>query len=630
MRRRRLRLLLLFAVGLLAGGIGVLAYATNALRTIENDSVDARFSIRGDRKPPPNIVIVGVDDSTIQHLNLQWPYPRSLHAKVIERLHSLGAKAIAVDILFDLPENAPKKPCDFAGIDLAPGDCALLVATGDAGNVIYSEVEAGPGGITPFVGQKGGASALKALGATPAFTGISDDPSTSKRRFLYGFSAHDGGGPPYYLQSFAVVAAEKTNGRKVTPSIFNPSGTAWINYYGGPGTFPLVPYWKVAQNKLPPGYFKGKTVVLGAYDSSLKDVFSTPTGGSQLMAGPEIQANAIATVLRRNPLRAIDGVWNILLIIGLGLAAPLSAVLLRLRGLLVSLAAAVAFVIAVQIAFDNGTIVSFVYPLVAFLIGFVGALVVQYFTETRERLRVHSLFARFVPENVVGEVLERTDDDLRIGGVQREGTVMFSDLRGFTSFAESLPVERVIEVLNRYLGEMSEAILNNGGTLVAYMGDGIMAVFGAPIEQPDHADRGVAAAREMLGPRLQRFNDWLRAESLSEGFRMGVGLNSGPVMSGNVGSERRLEYTAIGDTTNTASRIEGMTKGTPHQLFVSDATRSLLKNPVEELFFVGEFEVRGRQQKIRLWSLPEDGAAPSTGAPVGVGSQTPTSEGDGE
>ena len=174
MRRRRLRLLLLFAVAMLAGGIGVLAYGNNAFRALENDSVDARFSIRGDEKPPANIVIVGVDDTTIQHLNLQWPYPRTLHAKVIERLHSLGAKAIAVDILFDLPENAPKKPCDFAGIDLAPGDCALLVATGNASNVIYSEVEAGPGGITPFVGQKGGAGALKALGATPAFTGISE------------------------------------------------------------------------------------------------------------------------------------------------------------------------------------------------------------------------------------------------------------------------------------------------------------------------------------------------------------------------------------------------------------------------------------------------------------------------
>jgi adenylate cyclase len=108
--------------------------------------------------------------------------------------------------------------------------------------------------------------------------------------------------------------------------------------------------------------------------------------------------------------------------------------------------------------------------------------------------------------------------------------------------------------------------------------------------------------------RLGRFNDYIRAEGLGEGFRMGIGLNSGNVMSGNVGSERRVEYTAIGDTTNTASRLEGMTKGTPHQLFVSDSTRELLKQPVDDLFHVGEFEVRGRQAKITLWSLPENGA----------------------
>ena len=121
---------------------------------------------------------------------------------------------------------------------------------------------------------------------------------------------------------------------------------------------------------------------------------------------------------------------------------------------------------------------------------------------------------------------------------------------------------------------MSEAILDHGGTLVAYMGDGIMAVFGAPLEQDDHADRALAAAREMLDAPASGFNAWLREEGLHEGFRMGIGLNSGPVMSGNVGSERRLEYTALGDTTNTAARLEGMTKGTPYQLYVADSTRT--------------------------------------------------------
>ncbi len=127
---------------------------------------------------------------------------------------------------------------------------------------------------------------------------------------------------------------------------------------------------------------------------------------------------------------------------------------------------------------------------------------------------------------------------------------MFTDLRGFTTFAETLTPDRVIEVLNRYLSEMSDAILDHGGTLVAYMGDGIMAVFGAPIEQADHADRALAAAREMLDRAPAALQRVAARAGSGPGFRMGIGLNSGRVMSGNVGSERRVEYTAVGDTTN--------------------------------------------------------------------------------
>jgi adenylate cyclase len=142
-----------------------------------------------------------------------------------------------------------------------------------------------------------------------------------------------------------------------------------------------------------------------------------------------------------------------------------------------------------------------------------------------------------------------------------------------------------------------------------------MAVFGAPLHQDDHADRALAAARDML-TQLEGFNGWLREQDLHQGFKMGIGLNTGPVMSGNVGSERRLEYTALGDTTNTAARLEGMTKGTPHQLYLSDSTRQALRTPAHDLVEVGEFEVRGRKAKIKLWSLAE-------GAPVVTEAQPP-------
>jgi adenylate cyclase len=220
-----------------------------------------------------------------------------------------------------------------------------------------------------------------------------------------------------------------------------------------------------------------------------------------------------------------------------------------------------------------------------------------------ERDRLRDVFARFLPESVVEEMLLQGGGDPRLGGVRADATVMFCDLRGFTSFAERTPPDRVIEVLNRYLGEMADAVLDAGGTLVGFLGDGILAIFGAPIPAPDHADRALAAARVMLAERLPRFNEWARREGFEDGFRMGVGLNSGSVMSGNVGSARRLEYTAIGDTVNTASRIEQLTKEYPFGALLSDDTRRLLTVPADDLTFLGDVTIRGRATATALWGL---------------------------
>ena len=241
-----------------------------------------------------------------------------------------------------------------------------------------------------------------------------------------------------------------------------------------------------------------------------------------------------------------------------------------------------------------------------------------------ERRQVRDAFSRFVPEQIVDEVLTRTDEDLRLAGVRRNATVMFGDLRGFTTFAQTMPADIVIDVLNEYLSEMSDAVLDNGGTLVAYMGDGIMAVFGAPLEVTDHADRALDAAREMLRERLPRFNGWLRENRFGDGFNMGVGVNSGPVMSGTVGSARRLEYAAVGDTTNTAARLEAMTKGTPHPILIAESTWELLRRSRDDLIFVNELEVRGKQARIKAWTLAEAALAgslrkQSTGDPIRAG-----------
>jgi class 3 adenylate cyclase len=222
-----------------------------------------------------------------------------------------------------------------------------------------------------------------------------------------------------------------------------------------------------------------------------------------------------------------------------------------------------------------------------------------------EQDRVREVFTRFLPESIADEMLARSDGRPSIGGVRLWATVMFVDLRGFTAFADTQPVEDVIKVLGRYQGTMGDAVLDNGGTLVDYLGDGLMAVFGAPVESVDHADRAIAAAKEMLGVRLGEFNEWLGAEGLGEGFSMGIGLNSGRVMSGTLGSERRFDYAVIGDTVNTAARIEQLTKQTGHAILLADRTRTNMTGATDELTFVDEFEIRGKQSQIKLWTVSQ-------------------------
>lgn len=228
-----------------------------------------------------------------------------------------------------------------------------------------------------------------------------------------------------------------------------------------------------------------------------------------------------------------------------------------------------------------------------------------------EQERIRSAFMRFLPEPIAAEMLARSDGAPMIRAVRLWATVMFVDLRGFTTFAESRRVEQVIDVLHRYQQTMSDAVLDHGGTLVDYLGDGLYAVFGAPIESVDHADQAVAAAREMAGMRLSEFNAWMRTEADADGFRMGIGINSGRVMSGTTGTDRRLDYAVIGDTVNTAARIEQLSKDTGRSILLADQTRTNMTGPTDGLAFVDEFEIRGKQSRIKLWTADKPTGEPS-------------------
>jgi len=590
---RHLRTVILIAVAIGVTALALTAYAVALLESLEGSTVNTRFSIRGHQKTPNNVVLVKIDDKTFQDLDQQWPLPRATDARVISNISKQRPAAIAFDVQFS----------EQSQLGQSDEEALLEAVQGSHGKTVFSFTEPNANGDVRFLGSGQGTKLLGLVGSRPANGLFPPDPGNIERRMAYSI---DG------LRTLAVVTAEVATHKKVSPAQFD-GGTNWIDYVGPSGSFPSVSFSQVYSAKfgaVPKDFFRGKIVVIGATAPSLQDIHATST--DSLMPGPEVQANAIDTVLRGFPLHSVPRWVNVLLIVLMGFAVPLASLRLGpIAATLLALALGAAFVVGCQLAFNSGWVVQVVYPLGALILSAGLSLAAQLVTEAFERIRVRDLFARFVPENVVDQVLESADG-LRLGGVQREGTVMFSDVRGFTTLAESLSPAQVIDLLNHYLSEMSDAILDHGGTLVAYMGDGIFAVFGAPLAMDDHADRALAAAREMLDVRLPRFNEWLRNEGLSEGVRMGIGLNSGNVMSGHVGSERRVEYAAVGDTTNTASRIEAMTKGTPHQLLISESTKDALRSPAGDLVFVSETDIRGREGRIKLWSITEQGPGPST------------------
>jgi adenylate cyclase len=602
MRRNRLRTGLFLVVAVVsillvtllyfAPSWGGVADYVQSTADLERKSIDGRFQIRGTQKPPSNLVVVGIDDVSFGEMQLRFQdWRRLYHANVINRLRKDGAKLIVYDVQFTEPSNK------------AEDDNALILACRAAKNCVLSTTEVDSKGRSSVFGGTDGLTFAKAISGDGRFP---QDPDGVIRKMALELQG---------LKSLSIVATQKLTGKPIAEKDMG-GRRAYIDFYGPPGTVPEVPFSHLCNcsqdshgnpiqtKQAPLGFFKDKIVIVGPIAPTLQDVHATSAGGGE-MPGAEIQANALGTALASFPLQDSPAWVDVLLIVALGLVAPLASIKLRLWGIATAVAVGVVYAVVTQLLFNGGLIVSFTYPLAALLLAAVGSLAVHYVTEAFERERVRDMFSRFVPESVVGDVLDQADG-ARLGGVGRYATVMFSDLRGFTSFAEQLEPDQVIRILNRYLTAMvDDAIIPNGGTLVDYMGDGIMAVFGAPIAMDDHADRALAAARDKLR-ELGKFNEWMHDEyGFDKSFRMGIGLNSGQVMSGNVGSEKRLAYTAIGDTTNTAARLEGMTKGTDLMLFMAESTKEALSAEPEDVAFVGQYEIRGRVEKLVIWSVEE-------------------------
>ena len=354
----RRRVVGLALAALASAAIAGLFEVTGVLAPLERATITGRFALRQVPKPV-GIVIVRIDDGTFGELGRQWPFPRAWHGKVIDRLHAAGAREIVYDVQFTEPTSPAQ-------------DLALYDAVAAAGNVTLATSQTDAHGRTNVLGGDANLARAHARAGAANLTASAGGVVTRFPRTVSG------------LESLAVVAAERATGKQLSRSRFQ-GGDAWIDYRGGGGSFPSVSYASVFRGRVPARTLRGKVVVVGATAPTLQDVHATPLGGD-LMSGPEVQANAIWTAMHGNPLRSAPG-WLLLLAIVLAaLVAPLSAFRLGVvRSLFLGSAAAGAYLLAAQLAFNSGTIVTVITPLVAFGLGAVGMVVASYLTASADR-----------------------------------------------------------------------------------------------------------------------------------------------------------------------------------------------------------------------------------------------------
>ena len=419
-------------------------------------------------------------------------------------------------------------------------------------------------------------------------------PSLSVR----ALEAYRGGGMSRLtLSSYGVESLRVAKAEIPTDEL----GRMMVPYPGPQGAFAAFSVSDILEDKVPPKELENKIVIVGATAVGLYDLRVTPF--SSTMPGLEIHAAVIDGVLNNRFLVRPEwlSLFDILLIVFVGVG--LGTLLSRLRavgGAMCSGAFLVGYSVFAQFMFTSrGVWISVVYPCLNLILIYSGVTVVRYLREERERQKVKHAFNHYLTVSVVNEIL-RDPEKLKLGGDKKTLTVLFSDIRGFTSISERLTPEDLVRLLNRYLTLMTDIVFKYEGTLDKYIGDAIMAIWGAPLWQKDHAHRGCDAAVDMIHTlsQLQPLLDEMHIPQ----FKIGIGINTGDMVVGNMGSDERFDYTVMGDSVNLGSRLEGTNKEYGTSIIISETTYRLVK----DRFLCRELDcirVKGKMEPITIYEL---------------------------
>ena len=379
------------------------------------------------------------------------------------------------------------------------------------------------------------------------------------------------------------------------------NGQLLINYLGPATTFPHFSIGDILAGTLPPGTFKDKIVIVGATATGTYDMRTTPLG--PVYPGVEIHATVIDNILTQRFLTKPKWTWILDLIGIVSLGAIVGLLLPRMsafKGLVVTAALFVAHIFVARWFFvQTGSWINVVYPLLALVGTYIALTVYHYITEERERKKIKGAFTHYVSPDVIETMLE-DPERLKLGGDEKVLTVLFSDLQGFTAYSERYTPTEMIELLSEYYARMTEQIFEHGGMLKEYVGDELMAIFGAPVEQANHAERACAAALAMKEHRAVLREEWTKVGRPPLIAR--TGINSGRMLVGNLGSKYRFAYGVLGDHVNLGSRLEGLNKAYGTDILIGENTAAL----VDKSFRMREVDlvqVVGREKPVRIYEL---------------------------
>lgn len=606
----------------LAWGLGTtlfmaLLYIFDVFAMSEYGTINWRFEMRGKKTPVAPVVIVAIDDESIngwmddqgrtQSMPDRWTWPRTVYSKLVDNLKSAGAKIIAFDMVFSESSRLdPKQDQEFGDSCRKAGNVVIGERFAEAGDESFQKRK-----LETLIPPLASAVADKGI------VNVGFDPDGYIRRMpLADYEEAD---TPYldlavlrqYLWKKRVPFTVDQERRllKIGDRVY-PWGTHGyntINFVGGPKTFHTYSFHNAFYQTMDMSVFKDKIVYIGSSTIILHDNHPTPFTASkemegEVMPGVEIHANFLDTLLSGTFIRHLSTFYELLLILGLGILTGLLTFRVKAwQGILVMILECAAYLVAAVILFLNArVIVAVIAPMATVFVVFTVITTYRVVVEERRARGIRNQFSRYVSRSIVDEIL-KDPDRISLGGQNKEVTILFSDIRGFTNMSERLSAEQVVEILNEYLSTMVDVVIENEGTIDKYVGDAIMAIWGSPLPDAAHRTKAVRTAVRMM-ERLQE----LRVKWVAEGkhpMDIGIGLNSGVVVAGNMGHLKyKMDYTVIGDEVNLAARLESANKEVRSHILISGSTFEGCKDLVDVISHP-PIKVKGKEKPVEVYEV---------------------------